>query len=786
MKQTIDLKNTRVQKIHKLSDRFCGTDAAGNEIAFTNYYLTVNGKPYYAISGECHYSRVHEDQWEDTILKMKMGGINVISTYCFWNHHEEVEGVFRFDGNRNVRKFLELCKKHGMYVIVRIGPFDHGEVRNGGFPDWIYGKDFEVRSLDEGFLNATRKLYHAWAEQFRGLYFKDGGPIIGTQIENEYMHSASPWEMTTGITNEWVPGGSDGAEYMKRLKQIAIEEGIDTPFYTSTGWGGAAADVDEMLPLWGGYAFWPWIFYDYRGPHPLTPEYIYRDNHNNQVPKTYNFEPVYNPEDLPYACCEMGGGMACYYHYRFQLPYESVDAMANVKLAGGCNFLGYYMYRGGSNPKGEKNTFLNECQCPKISYDYQAAIGEYGQLRPSYDRLKPIHCFAQNFETELCDLVTVLPENSQEIKPEDQETLRFAVRTDGKKGFVFLNNYQDHCECKDKKGETIVLEQKDGDIVISDIGLDAGEEAVLPFGMQFGPFRLRYAKAQLLSKIEENGKTTFFFFVPKGMSPEYQWEYSDSMNMKTKDSGVVCRQSGQNLTVLIPSDHMTSYVISNGTQEVQIITLTREQSLMYYEWETQGKKQIALYQGALIPKDGKLYLENPEAKTGYAPGGDSRSVLMLYPKTNIEPESGAEITAQEHALFDEWELNWNPDTKDEISIPFESCGFGRYRFRIPEHYEDCKDARLRIRYQGDVGHLFVNGELLSDNFCNGDVWEVGLKEVWKPEMENKFVIYITPQKVNSEVNVSSTMAGRMEQMSEATAVLQKVSIQKVRETVIRL
>ena len=66
---------------------------------------------------------------------MKMCGINVISTYIFWIHHEEEEGVFDFSGRKNLRKFIELCQKHHINVILRIGPFDHGEVRNGGLPD---------------------------------------------------------------------------------------------------------------------------------------------------------------------------------------------------------------------------------------------------------------------------------------------------------------------------------------------------------------------------------------------------------------------------------------------------------------------------------------------------------------------------------------------------------------------------------------------------------------------------------------------------------------------------
>ncbi len=141
MKYTIDISKTRKQDIYRLSeDKFYGKSPGGKELGFTNYYMIIDGKPFFAISGECHFSRVSENQWEDTIIKMKAGGLNTVATYVFWNHHEEIEGQFRFDGRRNLRKFISICARHGMYVILRIGPFGHGEVRNGGLPDWLYGK----------------------------------------------------------------------------------------------------------------------------------------------------------------------------------------------------------------------------------------------------------------------------------------------------------------------------------------------------------------------------------------------------------------------------------------------------------------------------------------------------------------------------------------------------------------------------------------------------------------------------------------------------------------------
>ena len=157
MQNYIDVSKIKEKEIYSLGKNFFGEGPQGT-IGFTNYYLEENGVPFFGIAGECHYARVHERQWEDTILKMKMGGINIVSTYVFWIHHEEQEGVFRFDGNRNLRKFVEVCKKHG----------------NGGLPDWLYGKPFEVRSLDEGFLLCVKRLYHELGVQLKGLYFKDG------------------------------------------------------------------------------------------------------------------------------------------------------------------------------------------------------------------------------------------------------------------------------------------------------------------------------------------------------------------------------------------------------------------------------------------------------------------------------------------------------------------------------------------------------------------------------------------------------------------------------------
>jgi hypothetical protein len=72
--------------------------------------------------------------------------------------------------------------------------------------------------------------------------------------------------MTTGVSNEWLPAGGGGEAYLLKLRDMAREAGITVPFYTCTGWGGAPTS-EEMMPLWGGYAYRPWLFFKV----PQTP-----------------------------------------------------------------------------------------------------------------------------------------------------------------------------------------------------------------------------------------------------------------------------------------------------------------------------------------------------------------------------------------------------------------------------------------------------------------------------------------------------------------------------------
>ena len=73
----------------------------GDRLEVTSKCLRLNGKAIIPVMGEMHYSRIPRNEWAQSLATMKEGGIKIVSTYVFWNHHEWEEGKYDFSGNRD-------------------------------------------------------------------------------------------------------------------------------------------------------------------------------------------------------------------------------------------------------------------------------------------------------------------------------------------------------------------------------------------------------------------------------------------------------------------------------------------------------------------------------------------------------------------------------------------------------------------------------------------------------------------------------------------------------------
>ena len=437
----------------------------------------VGGKHILPVMGEIHYSRIPATEWKREIQKMKAGGITIIATYCFWIHHEATEGQWDWSGNKNLRQFLQVCKEENMPVVLRIGPFCHGEVYQGGFPVWIVEKalsdpkNFKLRSTAPGFLAATKILYENIFGQVKGMLWKDGGPVVGVQIENECR---GPWN------------------YYMTLRDMAIETGFDVPFMTRTGWPklNGKEEFGKLLPLYGDYAdgFWDRTLDEMPGDYPKA--FIMKEQRINAniATETFSKKELTEGNDnaalsYPYLTCELGGGMMPAYHRRINMSGNEAIPMAICKLGSGSNLPGYYMYHGGTNPYCAEHTMAetqatkvtNYNDMPYMTYDFQAPLGEMGQPNlNAFHQTRLLHQFLADWGEMLSQMDV------------DSISEHYARRG----CFEFYNDYV-----------RIINE--------------GGKAYVRPVDMPFGNHRIT-ANAQPFCKI---GNTLYFIPI-KGMKPE--------------------------------------------------------------------------------------------------------------------------------------------------------------------------------------------------------------------------------------------------------------------------
>lgn len=715
-----------------------GSAPGGDILAVNNQYLEWNGRPFFPVVGEIHYARYPREDWEHALRKLRAGGINVAATYVFWNLHERREGEFDWSGNLDLREFVRAADRVGLHVIVRIGPFCHGEIRNGGLPDWLYGRDFEIRSNDPAYLARVERLYGEIAAQVQGLRFSDGGPIIGVQLENEYQHSAAPWELTyPGAPREYtvaerdvrvtLPGvgasdrenafAAEGRAHLAKLKEIAQRQGLQVPLYTATGWGNAAIVERGSVPVTAAY---PYPFWAPPSPSPL---YLYKD-----LRRQPDYAPIsYEPTDYPSLPAEIGPGIMPTYHRRPRVEPESVPPLILRMLGSGSNGIGYYMYHGGSTPVFEHFFSEEAGGLPKISYDFQAPIGEFGQLRPHFHTLRQLHLFLGSYGARLAPMLTTLPETNAAITPEDVETLRYAVRAeaDGSSGFVFMHNFQDHQTLRELEDLQLVVRTPRGEHRFPSRGtfsLKPGAWAILPFGLEVGGLQLDSATVQPLTVLHAEGAAHHVFVSLDGFAPELLFAGSPAISGAAVDVATINGQT----RVTGPAGEMFRFRAGGGW----VVVLPAEQARE--AWLDHERGRLWFSSSAVLPADNDLQIL-----------ADDRAdvTLATYPSLPHEPEVTGARLARVPARGEDlsaFRLTFAPEPP-----PFaaEAIGTRKVRLHATGPWGDRHEVTARIDYVGDRCMAFIRGRLVADHFYQGDPWELGLRK-FRRELETEDLILV--------------------------------------------
>jgi len=719
-----------------------GRNVQGDSIGVTSFYLERNGKPFIPVIGEFHFSRYPNQYWDEELKKMKAGGITTVATYVFWNMHEFKEGIFDWTGDLDVRRFTELCAKNGLSVLMRVGPFAHGEIRNGGLPDWLYGRPIDVRSNDKAYLFYTNRLYQEIGKQLKGLMFKDGGPIIGVQLENEYQHSSAPWGFTyqdaprertvashdrkinqdgVGINDQGNEFADVGRDHMKTLKQLALKAGLIAPIYTATGWGFATIVEKGSIPVMAGYAYPFWV----PGNKP-SPFYLFKD-----IQHKPDYAPVsYDVNLYPSLAAELGTGMAVTYSRRPHVPGESFLPMMVRTVGSGTNGLGFYMYHGGTTPSIGNYYFSEGSGLQNKSYDYQAPIGEFGNVSSGFYSLKLINYFLKCYGNDLAPLHPVLPLTNDSIKAENTTTLRYSVRSDGNKGYLFMHNFQDHLVVHDLQGLKVNVTTKTGVVAFPEVGtftLKAGSSALFPINVDFDGVQIRMATVQPFCRFINHGKRYNVLVSLDGISPEIVLKGKVSIS----GTGIKTTLRRGN-TVVTFAEGGTSTFEAKG---VSFLVLQENDAKNAYLIGKDGDAKLVISKSLVLEEGEQLsFISNNEENIDFS----------VYPAGGSISSVKGVVTAGKSLIknMDVWRVSV---PKVETGIKLLQADNSHFVLKAGNlDLSNLNDVFITFDYRGDRGSCLMNGELLADDLYASKPWTIGLKKFQQTLKTSDMFFYFTP------------------------------------------
>jgi beta-galactosidase len=782
----------------------------GHTLTLDSRSLLRDGQPWLLISGEFHYARCPDAEWRDELLKIKAGGVSLVATYIFWIHHEEVEGAWDWTGQRDLRKFLETSRDVGLNVLLRVGPWCHGEVRHGGFPDWLQklgdDKVIELRRDNPGYLAYVTQLYGQISQQTQGLLWKDGGPVIAIQVENEY---------------------SGPAGHLLTLKHMAQAAGLDVPLYTCTGWGGHGQTAfGELVPFSGSYVDGFWDRSLKAGGYGGVLRFSgFRQRGNaaamgalGAAPATANPPPP-SAGVYPSFTCELGGGMMASYHRRVFLYPEDAESLALVKLGSGVNLLGFYMYHGGLNPVG-KRTWLNETQAtgywndlPVKNYDFQAPIGAFGQEREHYHFLRLLGLYLQDFGPGLAGLTS--------HNPSGRDPVNWAVRSDGETAWLYVSQYEHLGHQAAVENIQFRVHLADGDVTMPSgpVTIPYNTRFFWPINLDLGGVKLVSATAQPITRVNDGAVRHSVFKQTAGIPVEFVFDAGTTVESTTGELLIQAASLATETTAGSSPGAITSHASpihirnvpagpgaairlkgSDGSQHV-IIVLVEDTAFDLWKGPWQGQDRLFLT-SANVLLDGstlRLHAENP---TDFP--------LGIFPAPTSLNDGHAEVPASNDGLFRRFSPVVTPPATVPIVVePVQPAGPARtipiapgssgmamqpedadfaqaavWQVKFPEGIDPARDLRLRIHYTGDVLRAYQGDQLLADDFYHARPFEIGLRRFSPTVYQDGLLLKILPLREDAPVYITDRSALKFDDQTHTALSLGTIEV--IETTEVRL
>ena len=725
-----------------------GGNGPNGTLAVNSRCIERDGRPWMPVMGEFHYSRCPQAEWADELHRMRAGGIDIVASYVFWNHHEAAEGHPDWSGLRDLRSFMQRVHEAGMMFYLRPGPWVHAESRNGGLPEWLQAQGdsgaIALRSNDPAYLAHVERFYGEIGRQVAGLLWCDGGPLVGVQLENEYDGR----------------GPGRGAEHIAELKRIALQSGLRVPLWTVTGWPTLDIPPREVLPVSGAYpdGFWG------GGTGPQPPSGVFAFNTGRSIGEMGNVggtppEGRIDAAHYPFFLAEAGGGMHVSYHRRPVLTTDDVAACALVQIGSGANLYGYYMYHGGTNPgrglqETQASAYPNDVA--ELGYDFRAPLGQYGQLRESYGRLRTLHSFLAAFGADLALRETAVGDSTD---PADLAHLRIAARTTGDSGFLFVNNHCRHHPLPafdDVRLDIALADGRNQVLPTAPFTVASGASFIWPLNQRIGAARLRHATVQPLTRWTEGASTTWVAFALPGVPAEMCFDAASVRALpQARHTQVVALDDTLTLRVEPQCEWplLLELADADGTAH-RVVLLSRAQADACSRQRLAGRDRLLLCETGLHSEgDTVVVLASGPANVQAWPADDLQGGDAFARWT----QAGTRADHLPVHCHVERDVQAPPPPRDGPLVAWR--GHAVPLAPLDAAYEQGMTVRLEpaapcpagarvllaLDYLGDAARLLADGTLVDDQFADGEPWIIGLHRFLRPDGTwPEFVVQVVP------------------------------------------
>ena len=323
--------------------------SAPHGLAVEHGQLLLDGKPFRIIAGDMHYTRVPREYWRARLKMAKAMGLNTITTYVFWNAHEQTPGHYDFTGQNDIAEFIREAQQEGLYVILRPGPYVCSEWDLGGLPAWLLkDQNAHIRSTDPSFMQPAQRWLQRLGQELAPLQYNRGGNIIAVQVENEYGSF-----------------GKDNDPYLQQIRKDIVDSGFDASLLYTSDSAPEPASLPGLLKV-----------INFGVGH--APE---------KLPKLHQWQP-----SGPYMVGEYWVG----WFDHWGGPHYVIDAAKVANELSGMLKQGYsvslYMFHGGTSFgwMSGANWDDNSYQPDVTSYDYDSPLDESGRPTPKYYALRKV------------------------------------------------------------------------------------------------------------------------------------------------------------------------------------------------------------------------------------------------------------------------------------------------------------------------------------------------------------------------------------------------------------